>query len=72
MYFVRINSNNINPLTKESLNVNKKMHDEGIYSWYTCVNNIFKEFDLDIKHYSNIDKPFHRLKFPLKKKNLKR
>ena len=72
MYFVIINSNNINPLTKESLNVNKKMHDEGIYSWYTYVNNIFKEFDLDIKHYSNIDKPFHRLKFPLKKKNLKR
>ena len=24
MYFVRINSNNINPLIKESLNVNKK------------------------------------------------
>jgi hypothetical protein len=68
MYFVRINSNNINPLIKESLNVNKKMHDEGKYSWYICVNNIFKEFDLD---YSNIDKPFHRLKFLLKK-NLKR
>ena len=64
MYFVRINSNNINPLIKESLNVNKKTHDEGKYSWYICVNNIFKEFDLD---YSNIDKPFHRLKFLLKK-----
>jgi hypothetical protein len=45
----------LNPLIKESLNVNKKMHDEGKYSWYTCVNNIFKEFDLDIEHYSNID-----------------
>ena len=67
MYFIRINSNNINPLIKESLNVNKKMHNEGKYSWYTCVNNIFKEFDLDIEDYSNIDKPFHRLKFPLKK-----
>jgi benzoyl-CoA reductase/2-hydroxyglutaryl-CoA dehydratase subunit BcrC/BadD/HgdB len=66
MYFVRINSNNINPLIKESLNVNKKkMHDEGKYSWYTCLNNIFKEFDLDIEDYSNIDKPFHRLQFPL-------
>jgi hypothetical protein len=67
MYFIRINSNNINPLIKESLNVNKKMHNEGKYSWYTCVNNIFKEFDLDIEDYSNIDKPFHTLKFPLKK-----
>jgi hypothetical protein len=26
-----------------------------------------KEFDLDIEDYSKIDKPFHRLKFPLKK-----
>jgi hypothetical protein len=33
------------------------MHDEGKYSWYTCINNIFKEFDLDIEAYSNIDKP---------------
>jgi len=61
MYFVRINSNNINPLIKESLNINKKMHDEGKYSWYTCVNNIFKEFNLSIEDYSNIDKPFHKL-----------
>jgi hypothetical protein len=67
MYFVRINSNNINPLIKESLDVNKKNAP-----WYTCVNNIFKEFDLDIEDYSNIDKPFHILKFPLNKKNLKR
>ena len=56
MYFVRINSSNINPLIKESLNVNKTMHDEGKYSWYTCVNNMFKEFELDIEDYSNIDK----------------
>jgi hypothetical protein len=26
MYFVRINTNNINPLIKESLNVNKSLH----------------------------------------------
>jgi hypothetical protein len=49
MYFARINSNNIDPLIKEFLNVNKKMHDEGKYSWHTCVNNMFKEFDLDIR-----------------------
>ena len=33
----------------------------------SCVNNIFKDFDLNIEDYSNIDKTFHRLKFPLKK-----
>jgi hypothetical protein len=28
---------------------------------------IIKEFDLDSEDYFNIDKPFHRFKFPLKK-----
>jgi hypothetical protein len=30
--FVRINTNNINPLIKEFLNVNKSLHDEGFYT----------------------------------------
>jgi hypothetical protein len=47
MYFVRINTNNINPLIKESLNVNKSLHDEGFYTWYTLALNVFQEFDLD-------------------------
>jgi hypothetical protein len=47
MYFVRINTNNINPLIKESLNVNKSLYDEGFYTWYTLVLNVFQEFDLD-------------------------
>jgi hypothetical protein len=41
MYFVRINTNNINPLIKESLNVNKSLHDEGFYTWYTLALNVF-------------------------------
>jgi aconitase A len=44
MYFVRINTNNINPLIKESLIVNKSLHDEGFYTWYTLALNVFQEF----------------------------
>jgi hypothetical protein len=44
---VRINTNNINPLIKESPNVNKSLHDEGFYTWYTLALNVFQEFDLD-------------------------
>jgi hypothetical protein len=32
----------INPLIKESLNINKSLHDEGFYTWYTLTLNVFK------------------------------
>ena len=67
MYFVRINPNNINPLIKESLNVNKSLHDEGFYTWYTLALNVFQEFDLDAEDFSNMDKCFHKIKVPFKK-----
>ena len=35
VYFSRLNTNNINPLVAEALKVNKKLHEEDIYSWYT-------------------------------------
>ena len=66
MYFVRINTNNINPLIKESLNVNKSLHDEGFFTWYTLALNVFQEFDLDAEDFSNMDKCFHKIKVPFK------
>ena len=65
MYFVRINTNNINPLIKESLNVNKSLH-EGFYTWYILALNVFQEFDLDAEGFSNMDKCFHKIKVPFK------
>jgi hypothetical protein len=32
VYFSRLNTNNINPLVAEALKVNKKLHEEDIYS----------------------------------------
>jgi hypothetical protein len=46
----------LNPLIKESLNVNKSLHDEGFYAWYTLALNVFQEFDLDAEDFSNMDK----------------
>jgi hypothetical protein len=57
----------INPLIKESLNVNKSLHDEGFYTWYTLALNVFQEFDLDAEDFSNMDKCFHKIKVPFKK-----
>jgi hypothetical protein len=64
--FSRLNTNNINPLVAEALKVNKNLHEEDIYSWYTFANNIFKEFDLIIENYSNIDKSFEKVKYSIK------
>jgi hypothetical protein len=55
---VRHNSETI----KESLNVNKSLHDEGFYAWYTLALNVFQEFDLDAEDFSNMDKCFHKIK----------
>jgi hypothetical protein len=63
--FSRLNANNINPLVAEALKVNKNLHEEDIYSWYTFANNIFKEFDLIIENYSNIDKSFEKVKYSI-------
>jgi aconitase A len=66
VYFSRLNTNNINPLVAEALKVNTNLHEEDIYSWYTFANNIFKEFDLNIENYSNIDKSFEKVKCSIK------
>jgi hypothetical protein len=66
VYFSRLNTNNINPLVAEALKVNTNLHEEDIYSWYIFANNIFKEFDLNIENYSNIDKSFEKVKYSLK------
>ena len=54
------------PLVTEALKVNKNLHDEGIYSWYTCANNIFKEFNLNIDNYTNLNQPFQQVKYSMK------
>ena len=35
MYFCRLNTDAINPLLKEAYNVNTKLNNEGIHTWYT-------------------------------------
>ena len=67
MYFTRLNTNKINPLVIESLKVNKILHNDGIYTWYTFASNIFKEFELDIENYKNFDKSFKQIKSSMKK-----
>jgi hypothetical protein len=66
VYFSRLNTNNINPLVAEALKIHKNVHEEDIHSWYTFVNNIFKEFDLNIENYSNIDESFEKVKYFIK------
>ena len=35
MYLCRLNTDDINPLLKEAYNVNTKLNNEGIPTWYT-------------------------------------
>ena len=48
------------------IKVNTNLHEADIYSSYTFANNIFKEFDLNIENYLNIDKSFEKVKYSIK------
>jgi hypothetical protein len=43
MHYSRIHSDKINPLIKEAFNLNKYMHDNGIFTWCTFAKEIFAE-----------------------------
>lgn len=66
LYFSRLNTEQVNPLVKEACKVNKKLHDIGMYTWYTHVFKIFEEFDLDINEFENLNNDFQKIKKNLK------
>jgi hypothetical protein len=68
MYFTRINLSDIDPLVKEAFNINKDLHDNGMYSWYTFATKNFEEFNFDFTEYENFNRPFNKIKNNLKKK----
>lgn len=68
LYFSRLNSQGANPLVTEAYNANIKLHNDGIYSWYTFATNIFNEVELDFMDYGSFDKPFSKIKHVLKEK----
>ena len=49
IHYSHIHSDKINPLIKEASNLNKSMHDNGIFIWYTFAKEIFAEFEIDKK-----------------------
>lgn len=67
MYFTRINLSDINLLVKEAFNINKCLHDNGMYTWYTFAIKIFEEFSFDFTEYENFNRPFNKIKNNLKK-----
>ena len=67
MYYFRISLNDINPLVKEALNINKNLQSSGKYSWYTFAKYIADEQDIDICNIQE-DKSFNKIKHSLKTK----
>ena len=48
MYFCRINSDEINPLLKESLEINKSLLSDDIYSWYSLIHKIIEDMGTNL------------------------
>ena len=60
MYFTRLHLSDINLLVQEAFNINKDLHDNGMYSWYTFATKIFEEFNFDFTEYENFNRPFYK------------
>ena len=67
MYFVRLNSQNVNPLLDESYNINISLHEEGFYTWHTQALALFKENNLNSNDYICKDKKFEIIRNSFKK-----
>ena len=67
MHYSRIHSDKINPLIKEAFNLNKSMHDNGIFTWYTFAKEIFAEFEIDKRDFEAFSRLFKIAKISIKK-----
>ena len=69
MYYSHIHSDIINLLIKEAFNLNKYMHDNGIFRWYTFAKEIFAEFEIlvDKIDFEAFSRPFKIAKISIKK-----
>jgi hypothetical protein len=67
MYYSHIHSDKINPLIKETFNLNKSIHDNGIFTWYTFAKEIFAEFEIDKSGFEAFSRVFKIAKISIKK-----
>ena len=68
MYFVLLNSQNINSLIKESYDMNMSLPEKGFFSLYTLALSIFKEMNLNTNDYKNmLDTKFVNIRNSVKK-----
>ena len=68
-YYSRINSQDINPLVKEALILNKKLNDDGVYTWYSFATSIMNELELEKTDFEFNQKPFKEIKYKVKNQN---
>jgi hypothetical protein len=66
MYYSHIHSDKINPLMKETFNLNKYIHDDGIFTWNTFAKEIFAEFEIDKSDFEAFSRPFKITKISIK------
>jgi hypothetical protein len=63
IYFLRLNSENVNPLLDEAFNIGISLHEEGFYLWHTRALALFKENNLNSNDYICKDKKLLEIHF---------
>ena len=67
VYYIRINSHDINPLVNDALNLNKTLSEEGFYTWYSFATSIMKEFELEKSDFEHPNTLFKDVKYKVKR-----
>ena len=68
-YYSRINSQDINPLVRESLVLNKKLSEDGLYTWYSFATSIMNNFDLEKTEFEYHTNSFKEVKYKVKNRS---
>ena len=66
MHYSHIHSDKINPLIKEAFDLNKYIHENGIFAWYTFAKEIFAEFEMDKTDFEAFSRSFKIAKISIK------
>lgn len=66
-YFSRLNCIDINPLVKEAFYLNKNLHTDGVYTWYSFARSVMTEFEIDYENFENDNKSFKEIKLHIKR-----
>ena len=68
LYFLRLDLDKVNPLLKEAFELNKELHNDGVYTWYSYASSLLQDINIDMNTFYTLNLPFEKLKASFKRR----